>query len=161
MTEGVVLLGPTACPSSRRPPCYELFGCATLDDLRERWAALGAAVDAVRSAHGRTAARARPVDVETADGSRRLRLELYPLNPDRDRCVAIVRDRELVDAAETDFRLATQFRALSRLSAAVAHDLKAPLAAVLLHLELLRGTLTERIAKHGRPVTVSCVTSGS
>jgi len=45
-------------------------------------------------------------------------------------------------AQETDLRLATHLRALSRVSLATAHDIRTPLHTIILYLELLRNTLS-------------------
>jgi signal transduction histidine kinase len=51
------------------------------------------------------------------------------------------RDRDLLQAIETDLRLAAQLRALMRIYRGVAHDLRAPLNAMVLNLELLKRSL--------------------
>jgi len=50
-------------------------------------------------------------------------------------------DEGAVSALETDLRLATHLRALSRVSLATAHDIRTPLHTIMLYLELLRNTL--------------------
>lgn len=52
-------------------------------------------------------------------------------------------DEEALRALETDVRLATHLRALSRVSIATAHDVRTPLHTMVLYLELLRNTLAE------------------
>src|SRR5712691_160684 len=52
-------------------------------------------------------------------------------------------DDERLRALETDVRLATHLRALSRVSIATAHDVRTPLHTMVLYIELLRGTLAE------------------
>ena len=52
-----------------------------------------------------------------------------------------LRDHELLHAVETDLRMAAQLRALTRVYRGVAHDLRAPLNAMVLNLELLRRSL--------------------
>jgi signal transduction histidine kinase len=47
----------------------------------------------------------------------------------------------MLDALETDLLLASQLRALARVYNAVTHDLKAPLNAMVLNLDLLQGAL--------------------
>jgi signal transduction histidine kinase len=51
------------------------------------------------------------------------------------------RDRDLLQSIEVDLRMAAQLRALNRLYRGVAHDLRAPLNAMVLNLELLRRSL--------------------
>ena len=81
------------------------------------------------------------VDVETenGDGGRRLRLEAYPLESEEDggARVVLVRDRTTMKALEMDLRLASQLKSLSRLYLSVVHDIRAPLAAIAAHIELL------------------------
>ena len=55
----------------------------------------------------------------------------------------LVRDRRVLEALDTDFRLATKLRTLSRLYLGVAHDLKAPLNAMGLNLALLQSSLQD------------------
>jgi len=62
----------------------------------------------------------------------------------------LVRDRATIRALETDLRLASQLKGLARLYLAVVHDIRAPLAAVVAHLELLRGTFeADSAARNG------------
>jgi signal transduction histidine kinase len=79
---------------------------------------------------------------DAADGARRVHLELYPL-PDTTppRWAALVSDERERSAVERDYRLSTLMRSLAWLNAAVAHDLKSPLAAAMLHLELIKTTI--------------------
>lgn len=83
------------------------------------------------------------VDVDPpgrVDGTR-LRLEVYPLEPDTGGGrLVLIRDRATIRALETDLRLASQLKGLARLYLAVVHDIRAPLAAVVTHLDLLSGT---------------------
>ena len=50
-------------------------------------------------------------------------------------------DEGALRAQETELRLATHLRALSRVSLATAHDVRTPLHTIILYLELLRNTL--------------------
>ena len=154
MNEGLVLLAPDGSPQLATARAYELFGCATLDALRTRFAQIGELARSVIADSAGGESTSHPIDIEvaTADGPRPLRLEVERVSAGPNGTetssggamfAVIVRDRNLLDGGETDLRLATQLRALSRLSAGIAHDMKAPLAAVLLHLELLRGTLDD------------------
>jgi signal transduction histidine kinase len=118
----------------------DLFGCA--DD-----SGLATALDGLRSEIGKGLKRAPRAngdgawtDIELPGGedARRLRLEFYSLDPGGDGArLVLVRDRAGMKALETDLRLATQLRGLARLYLTVAHDIRAPLAAMMVNLELL------------------------
>jgi signal transduction histidine kinase len=56
---------------------------------------------------------------------------------------AVVTEEDTVSELETDLRLATHLRALSRVSLATGHDIRTPLHTIVLYLELLRSTLAE------------------
>jgi signal transduction histidine kinase len=84
----------------------------------------------------------RHIELTGATGvTRRLQIECYALGTDIKGCLLIIKDRDLIDALDEDLRAATRARSLSRLYAAVAHDLKAPLNAMSLHLEMLKRSL--------------------
>jgi signal transduction histidine kinase len=72
----------------------------------------------------------------------RIRFQAYPLDEEGNAGYLIqVRDRDLLQSIEIDLRGAAQLRALNRLYRGVAHDLRAPLNAMVLNLELLRRSL--------------------
>jgi len=124
--------------ASRR--ARELFGAASDEGLARTVSDLSPALArGLRTPQpaGREAAR-----IEVEANGRRLRLEVYPLEPGEGKGrLVLVRDRATMMALETDLRLATQLKALARLYLSVAHDIRAPLAAVVANLELLNGTL--------------------
>jgi signal transduction histidine kinase len=73
---------------------------------------------------------------------RRVRCQVYPLDEEGNAGHLVqLRDRELLHAVEIDLRMAAQLRALTRVYRGVAHDLRAPLNAMVLNLELLRRSL--------------------
>ena len=73
---------------------------------------------------------------------RRIRCQVYPLDEEGNAGHLVqLRDRELLQAVEIDLRMAAQLRALTRVYRGVAHDLRAPLNAMVLNLELLRRSL--------------------
>jgi signal transduction histidine kinase len=55
--------------------------------------------------------------------------------------LVLVKDRDFLEAFETDLRLAIQMRGLARVYGALAHELRAPLGAMGLNLELLNEAL--------------------
>lgn len=76
-------------------------------------------------------------------GTQSLRCHVYLLEEeDSVGYLILVRDRRVIASLETDLRLASRFRDVTQLYLGVAHDLKAPLNAMVLHLELLRQSIT-------------------
>lgn len=74
--------------------------------------------------------------------SRRVRAQVYPLDEEGNAGhVVQLRDKDFLHAIEIDLRMAAQLRALTRVYRGVAHDLRAPLNAMVLNLELLRRSL--------------------
>jgi signal transduction histidine kinase len=89
-------------------------------------------------AHGTQA----DVEVDHRGRSRSIRCQVYPLDDEGSAGYLVqARDRELLQAIETDLRMAAQLRALTRVYRGVAHDLRAPLNAMVLNLELLKRSL--------------------
>ena len=73
---------------------------------------------------------------------RRVRFQVYPLDEQGNAGFLVqARDRDLLESIELDLRMAAQLRSLNRLYRGVAHDLRAPLNAMVLNLELLRRSL--------------------
>ncbi len=82
------------------------------------------------------------LEVTRGGTTRRIRCQVYPLDEEGTAGHLVqLRDRELLHAIETDLRMAAQLRALTRVYRGVAHDLRAPLNAMVLNLELLRRSL--------------------
>ncbi len=74
------------------------------------------------------------------DGARRLRVSLLAAGGAA--AVLLIQDAELGAALESDVRAASQMRSLAEITPAVAHDLRAPINAMVLNLEVLKQTLT-------------------
>src|SRR5262245_51044595 len=135
--------------ASRR--ARELFGAASDEELATTLEDLAPALArGLRTPPpGREGAR---IDVEPRGRPQgaQLRLEVYPLEAGEGRGrLVLVRDRATMLALETDLRLATQLKALARLYLSVAHDIRAPLAAVVANLELLNGTFPGKASGNG------------
>jgi len=143
MNVGVLLLGRGKDLDFANPPARELFGCPEPEELERRWPEIGARLDGVLEEEQLS----RQVDVDVpADGeTRRLRLELYRLDePDAEGYLVLVKNRDSISALENELGLAMQMRGLARFYKAFAHDLKAPLNAMVMNLELLKETLREQ-----------------
>ena len=90
------------------------------------------------------------LDINNDGVPRRLHLDLYALdNQQWKGCLVLIQDRDLIDALETDLRAAARFRSLSRLYMGAAHDLRAPLNAMVMNLELLKQTFSANSNKDG------------
>jgi signal transduction histidine kinase len=76
-------------------------------------------------------------------GGRKLRIEPYRLGGDDcDEFLVLLNDMDVLDSLETDIRLANQLQGMARVYRTVAHELRAPLSAMMIHLDLLRESLT-------------------
>ncbi|HYG61243.1 MAG TPA: histidine kinase dimerization/phospho-acceptor domain-containing protein, partial [Thermoanaerobaculia bacterium] len=75
----------------------------------------------------------------TSPAGARLHFDLYPASGGDG--VLLVSDAQVAEALEADLRLSSQMRALSQISPAVAHDLRAPINAMVFNIEVLKETL--------------------
>lgn len=140
MKMGVLLLGRDREPYFANPRALELFGSATLDDLKSRWPAVRASIEGRRAGEAELEpAAAIQVDL-SGPGVPRLRVETCRLG-EAEEYLVLLNDPEILDALETDVRLASQLHGLARVYRTVAHELRAPLSAMMIHLDLLRESL--------------------
>jgi len=145
MDVGVLLLASDQTLEFANGVACELLGCEDPRGLEERWAdikaTLESALDQSRSSEPASTPRV-DVDFPCNGRARHLRLEVHHAGEDaREGYLVLVKDRDLLEAFETDLRLAIHMRGLARVYGALAHELKAPLAAMSLNLELLNDAL--------------------
>ena len=121
----------------------ELLGCP------DRAAFSGPATrlrDGVRNALLGAVARedgSRKTTLDVAPGGRRLSAEIHPLTAEEGGGhLVLLSDPQAIEALEADARLASQLEGLGRVYRAMAHELKAPLSAMMINLDLLRESLT-------------------
>jgi signal transduction histidine kinase len=144
MQGGVVLVGREAELDYANPLACELLGGGTPAEL-----AAGGWQDVRGRLAERIAAGVRPgepldIDLSRDGATRHLRFQGYPLGDDRHgECLFLVKSRESMAALERELGLAIQMRGLASFYAAFAHDLRAPLNALVMNLELLRQTFRE------------------
>src|SRR5262249_2301368 len=82
------------------------------------------------------------LDLRRGSVTRRLRLEIYQFSEaDWAGYLVVVKNREMLEALENELGLAIQMRGLVRFHMAFVHDLRAPLNAMVMNLELLKQTL--------------------
>lgn len=138
---GVLLLKRNQDLDFANPRALELFGVATTKELKARWAELHAPFTDLLTRLG-SQGSGTPHDVRLPGGAI-LRVEPYRLGGDEcDEFLVLVNDPEVLDSLETDIRLANQLQGMARVYRTVAHELRAPLSAMMIHLDLLRESLT-------------------
>jgi signal transduction histidine kinase len=148
---GVVLIRRPGEPGFANARALELLGVSGLEQLRSLWPRTQQVLDAASAS--RSGAAAGPpllLEVPTPGGARRLQVELYRLgHGQREDAIVLLNDPELMDALESDVRLASQVDELSRSYRTVAHELKAPLSAMMINLDLLGEGLAAGGAQNG------------
>jgi len=141
MDVGVLLVDVSHRLDFANPRACELLGCADAADLERRWSELRSLLYPALGPVDRRASRL-DLDVPGPAGPRAVRCQVYTLGEEADQVfLFLLRDRVMLDALETDLLLASQLRALTRVYSAVTHDLKAPLNAMVLNLDLLQSAL--------------------
>jgi signal transduction histidine kinase len=142
---GVILINPEGLPEYINEPAKRILVGDRPEEFEAKFqelrAALNEAMERLRQPDG--VVSRQHIEINDAAGvTRRLRAELHALGTGEHRgYLLIIKDRDLLDALDEDLRAATRARSLSRLHAAAAHDLKAPLNAMSLQLDLLRRSL--------------------
>jgi signal transduction histidine kinase len=153
---GVVLLRRDRQVDYASERALELFGAADEAAFRTTWEASVAGVVGTALAlppTGRDGSWSVLLDVPSAPG-RRLHAELHRLEAEGgDDHLLLLSDPRALDALEADARLARQLEGLARVYRTMAHELKAPLSAMMINLDLLHESLTQgEAALPGREV---------
>jgi signal transduction histidine kinase len=158
MDVGVVLLTVKHELEFANGQACALLGYGNPEDLRQHWAEFQRLLQPGLERKPSDYTMPVPLDVEvSADGQeRKLRFEIYRLDEDScDGVLVLVKNRALLDAVEDELALAIQMRALARYLMEVVHDLRAPMNAMVINLELLKDALPEdenieRVARRQR-----------
>src|SRR5262245_50566294 len=138
---GVVLVMRGAEPDFANARAFELLGVKSLTELRTLWPqaldVLRPWYDGLSSREGRTSALVEAFPV--AGGTRRLHVELDGRSQDgEEQCMVLLSDPRVLATLESDVRLASQLEAVTGLFRTVTHELKAPLSAMMINLDMLR-----------------------
>ncbi len=140
---GVVLADEDGSLEFAGAEARELLGLGGTQDDAERWKRILAAL---RPGLQRAREGGQRVFIEEPGGApveSPLRCDIHALDPQGlGGYILLMRDLGVLLALETDLRQAAQLRGLTRLYRGVAHDLKAPLNAMVLNLELLKQSLS-------------------
>lgn len=125
----------------------EILGTESLERLRPEWRATFAPAAAALEDLGRSrAARGELVGVSLENPSRRLSFQISRIGGEECKgFVAVVTDREVVEMLEGDVHLAGQMQSFLRIIRTVMHELRSPLSAIIVNMDLLQDTL----GKHG------------
>jgi signal transduction histidine kinase len=146
MKMGVVLLRGDREVDFANDRAMELLSAASLAELRGLWTEKASSLlDPLLARLSSDGDRGLPAHLELPGkgGTRRLRVELYRLGgEERDEYIVLLNDPEILDALETDVRLASQLEGLARVYRTAAHELRAPLSAMMINLDLLRESLS-------------------
>jgi signal transduction histidine kinase len=139
MNMGILVLDQDATLEFANPLAVELLGAGDLEALKGRWTEVRAQLGLESKAlHGPDAAQRLTAAVQSGGKIHELRLEIYSL--EEEACtgfLVLLKDRRAVDILEMDLLLASQMRSVPHLYRILAHELKAPLNAMQLTLELL------------------------
>jgi signal transduction histidine kinase len=136
LTPGVLVLrtggGITGIASADRR-AMELLGCPDRADLERAWSELRPRLEAQGLWSGGD--QQTILDLPGDGAARRL----FDLRGDGG--VLLVQDAATVQALESDLRLSALMRSLTHITPAVAHDLRAPINAMVFNIEILKETI--------------------
>jgi signal transduction histidine kinase len=145
---GVVLLEEGGDVRFADPRALELLGCEDGFELDRLWAELKPRLESAglrwNGAGGGApwAAIELPVPASTAAGEGVARSLLFDLRRDpQSGGVLLVQDLGTLAGLAADLRLTSQMQSVSQISPAVAHDLRAPINAMVFNLEILKETI--------------------
>jgi signal transduction histidine kinase len=133
---GVVRVGRGLRIEQVNARALELCGCADATSFDEAWEALACVLRPSLEAPS-PADDARPLLVDLGAG-RRVEAELHRLGAAGGDHLVLLRDPRALEAVEDDARLLRQLDGLGRVYRTLAHELRAPLGAVMLNLDLLQ-----------------------
>ena len=136
LTPGVVVLragSGIAGITSADQRAMELLGCPDRADLERAWSELRPRLEAQGLWGGGD--QQTVLDLPGDGAARRL----FDLRGDGS--VLLVQDAGAVEALESDLRLSALMRSLTNITPAVAHDLRAPINAMVFNIEILKETI--------------------
>jgi len=151
MNVGLLLVGSVGRLEFANTLALELLGCETEEELQQRWTDfrrllqldLGLVTTGLKP-------KRTTVNLPLNKGTRFLRLEIHtPQEEACTGCLVLLKDRQAGDSLETDLLLASRMRSLVHVYRVLAHDLKAPLNAMQLTLELLADSVGQDAGNAG------------
>jgi signal transduction histidine kinase len=137
---GVLLQKPDGGIGGGDERALELLGCEDRSELSHCWEELAPLLATVATgAAGQETAE--PLLLAAGRDGRPLLFEIHRLAGGTLGAVILVRDPEPFAEVAADLRSATFLRAISQVSPAVAHDLRAPINAMVFNIEILKETV--------------------
>lgn len=144
MNIGIILLDSDRNLSFANEAACELLGCSDLEGLARRWGRLRPRIAKTLDKAEADGEVKEDLQLKKGEARRRLELEIEPLREEEaGGFLIIVKNKGLVHALEANLRYASKMRGLARLFVAAAHDLKAPMNAISIHMELLKRAMEE------------------
>lgn len=143
---GVLMLEPDGGLGFASARAADLLGYTTPSALGSAWndELRDTVAQVVDQPSGTTAGKRVDCELPPGRGAGRVRLESYELGEGTcEGYLVIVRSVESLDALHSELGLAMQMRGLTRFYAAFTHDLKAPLNAMVMTLELLKRSVDD------------------
>jgi len=133
---GVLVLRPGGAIGSADDRALELLGCADRGDQERAWGEVRPRLEAqgLWSGGERQATLELVGDPDGAARQRRFDLR-------GEGTVLLIRDAGAVEALESDLRLSALMQSLTQVTPAVAHDLRAPINAMVFNVEILKETI--------------------
>jgi signal transduction histidine kinase len=146
LEEGVVVLDPQMRLRFANPTAVAMLGASAESLLVQDWDRVLANNGALREPIEEVVqkgwlVRERDVELSTRERWVELRLNGYPIASDGGSIAAAVlllRDAARTHTLERDLVYASRFKAITDLYIGITHDIKVPLHAVIMHLEMLR-----------------------
>jgi signal transduction histidine kinase len=144
--EGVVVLDPHLRLRFANPTAVAMLGTTADSLLVQDWDRLLANNAALREpieevVHKGLLVRERDVELNIRERWVEIRLDGYPIASDAgdmSAAVLLLRDAVRARTLERDLVYAARFKAITDLYVGITHDIKVPLHAVIMHLEMLR-----------------------
>jgi nitrogen fixation/metabolism regulation signal transduction histidine kinase len=140
LSAGVLLQRPDGGIGGGDERALELLGCADRSELARCWEEISPLLESATTLQGKGQGT-EPLLLPSGPGGRPLLFEIHRLAGGTGGAVLVVRDPEPFAEVSADLRLATFMRALSQVSPAVAHDLRAPINAMVFNIEILKETV--------------------
>jgi signal transduction histidine kinase len=146
LEEGVIVLDPQMRLRFANPAAAALFGTGAENLLVHEWNALVTNNSTLREQidevlHKGRLVQERDLELTLSDRWIDLRLDGYPIPADDGSTsagVLLLRDSARARTLERDLVYASRFKAITDLYVGITHDIKVPLHAVIMHLEMLR-----------------------